>query len=202
MVKFMDRQQAAIHYISQAEIALKTCLEWCKATYGTPAADQLSRLLTNTLFSENLAAYTEPGEVLSLWGVISRSPITEKVYGGEFIMMLFNQFSMYVEPAVVDKSESPTNVNNLTALGKHLVSAIARAHPLVKYPETEMHVELANFNSFLTDLPTPEQVIAILSYFPWIAPLYLLMFSQPGTLKSVLHEFQINSGSTPNGTGA
>lgn len=194
----MDRQQAAVHYLEQAEIALRTSLEWCKAAYGQQAADQLSRMFSDTLFAENLTAYTEPGEVLSLWGAIVRRPITDKVYGGEFLIMLYTQFSYFVEPAVIAEAQSAVATNNLTPLGAHLVSTIGRAHPLLKYPTNEFHDELAGFEAYMKDVPTPAQVISILSYFPWMAPLYLLMFSQPETLKTVLVNYQLNN--TPANT--
>lgn len=197
----MDRQQAAIHYVEQAEIALRTTLEWCKTAYGQQAADQLSRIFSDNLFGQNFAAYNEPGEVLSFWGAISRRPVTDKSYGGEFVIMLHTQFSYFVEPAVISESQSAIAVTNLTPLGHHLVSTIARAQPLLKYPADQFHDELAGFEAFMKDVPTPAQVISILSYFPWMAPFYLLMFSQPETLKAILVGYQSTTPAA-NATGA
>ena len=197
----MDRTQAAIHYVSQAELALQQVLEWCNATYGPQAGDRLSRMFGDTLFGQNLAVYCDIGEVLSLWGVLSRVAISEKVYGGEFIVMLHNQISMYVEPAVIAQGQELNSVSNLTPLGSHLVSTIARSHPLAVLPTAELHVELANYNQFFQDVPKPEQVITILSAFPWMAVMYLLTFSKPSTLKAVLKSFQIDQG-VANPTGA
>lgn len=53
----MDRQQAAVHYIEQAEIALLSVLQWCDNTYGTPAVDKVARMLIDKLFGENLLNY-------------------------------------------------------------------------------------------------------------------------------------------------
>lgn len=197
----MDRQQAAVHYVSQAELALKSVLDWCSNTYGPQHADQLSRMFGDILFGQNLTVYCDIGEVLSLWSVISRRPISEKVYGGEFVVMLHNQFSMYVEPAVIAQSQDLKALTNLTPLGNHLVSTIARAHPLASLPEDKFHDELASYKGFFEDVPKPDQVITILSAFPWMAVMYLLAFSQPGTLKTVLQSYQISQGAA-NVTGA
>jgi hypothetical protein len=53
----------------------------------------------------------------------------------------------------------------------------------------------------MKDVPTPAQVISILSYFPWMAPFYLLMFSQPETLKAILVGYQSTTPAA-NATGA
>lgn len=197
----MDRQQAAVHYVSQAELALKSVLDWCSSTYGAQHADQLSRMFGDILFGQNLTVYCDIGEVLSLWTTISRRAISEKVYGGEFIVMLHSQFSMYVEPAVIAHSQDLKALTNLTPLGSHLVSTIARAHPLAALPAGKFNEDLASYMGFFEDVPKPDQVIAILSAFPWMAVLYLLAFSQPITLKTVLQSYQLGQGAA-NLTGA
>lgn len=190
----MDRQEAAVHYVSQAELALANTLEWCKETYGDIAVGQLSRMFTEAVFGENLLSYCEVEEVLSLWGIISRWNISERTYGGEFIVALNQQFNMYVEPAVIASAQDAKNLTNLTALGAHLVSTIARNHPLAVMEHVLVHEELSSYLSFLKDVPKPEEVTILLSYFPWIAPLWLLSFSNPLTLTTLLKSYVVNPG--------
>lgn len=185
----MDRQQAAVHYISQAELALKNVLDLCLTTYGQDAADKLAKMFTDNLFGQNLPSYCDYGEVLSLWGVISRLLISERSYGGEFIIALSQQFHMFVDPAVPASVNEVESMNNLSPLGAHLVGAICRNHPAIALPETAFHEELAAYNLFMQDVPRPIQVLKILTYFPWMAPLYLLSFSDPNTLTTLLQSY-------------
>jgi hypothetical protein len=190
----MDRQQAAVHYLSQAEIALRNTLEWCARTYGGPAADKVARLFLDTIGGQNLASYVELSEVLSLWGVISRTSVSPKVFAGEFVIDLNQRFNMFVEPAVIATASS-VSADNLLPLGHHIVSTIARCNPVCTLPTTEFHEELANYVEYFKDIPNPGNVLQILTYFPWMAPLYLLGFSEIHTLSALCGAFVIEPGS-------
>lgn len=192
----MDRQEAAVHYLSQAEIALRNTLEWCARTYGDAAADKVARLFLDTVGGQNLSSYVEVSEVLSLWGVISRSPVAPKVFGAEFVIDLNQRFNMFVEPAVIATADG-VSIDNLLPLGNHIVGAIARCNPVCNIPTDVFHEELAAYVEYFKDIPGPSNVVRILTYFPWMAPLYLLAFSEIGTITALCGAFTIAPGTTP-----
>lgn len=199
----MDRQAAAVHYIEQAEFALLNMLRWCDNTYGHAAADKVARMFMDKLFGENLLNYCDVLEVLELWGTIGRHAVADRTYGAEFIVSLHQHFSMFVEPPTV-----PTKLirgdmrDGLTALGTHLVGAIALAHPAAPMSNTDgFKEELEGYLNYFNDVPTVEQVTTILTTFPWMAPLYLLSLSNSDTLKAFLAKFTFEPGQQPEAGG-
>lgn len=184
----MDRDEAALHYIEHAVDALDVVLNRCAVTYGPTATEQVSRMFTNLLLIENLVNYCDIGEVFSLWGVVSRTPISDRVYGAEFIIALNQQFSLFVDPPVAPKSPARrAGEDSLNPLGRHLVQTIAGCHHQGTEPDVGVHPEIASYRAFMHDVPTEVGVAGILTNFPWMAPLYLLSLSHPVTLTNILN---------------
>ena len=182
----MDRAEAAVHYITHATEALEVILERCARTQGAGAADQVSRAFTDLLFVQKLPTYCEVGEVYSLWGVESRREVHQRTHMAEFIVALYQQFSMMVEPPHVSNAPGDRR-DGLTAFGQHLVFTIGVDRPSIgDNVGGGVHVETANYSEFFKDIPTRQQVSSILSTFPWMGVLYVLSLSTPESLGTVL----------------
>lgn len=200
----MDRAEAAVHYLDHAAEALQVVLERCTRTLGALAAENVARAFIDILFRENLINYCELGEVYSLWGVLSRRQISDRVYFAEFVLSLNQQFNLVVEPAALTLNPSDRRVgyDDLTNLGKHLVVAIAVCHPQGTPPGADVHAEVSPYNTYMQDVPDANKVARILVTFPWMAPLYLLSFSVPERVLDILDSFVVKKPANEGANGA
>jgi hypothetical protein len=198
----LDRAQAAAHYVGQAQEALAIVLARCEWTYGQDAAKKAALMFTQLFFGHNLPLYCEPNEVLTLFNTISTTAISPKVWGGEFIMGLSQQFNMFVEPAVqYPHVKSPADQQpKLTELGWHLVAAMTGMHG-----DTPKDVDqdlVHPYGHYMLDVPKAYQVTTILFNFPWMTPLYLLSLADPAHISVIVGPYgsrDIPAGSEQDG---
>lgn len=190
--------EVSTHYAEEAIDALNTVLERCAGSYGDSATDQVARMFIDLLFVNNLAFYCEVDEVLQLWRDISNRLISEKAFGSEFVIGLYQQYSFYVVPVNYQNPDAQGTRSSQSLLGQRIITALTAAHGF-KTPSASGEglsgILAGSYTSYMQDIPTPEKVTAILDHFPWMAPLYVLSLAKPLRVLSTLNKWTLRKPS-------